>query len=335
MDKEKLMTEEEWLAKYNAGQNKSKKKSARKWIRNGVALGLVAVVSVAGTLAYLQNKTTERINTFTGSTGLKLSLTESRWDTNNDGNITDADIATNQDTNNDGQIDSYDISQAKDAEKYIPGNSYAKNPQLVNQVVANGMPDWNLTTGDVSTSNATKNTSGYTYSEYVALEVDLVTDKNNKTPLTYTRLTNAINDIEFDASWMLIAYYNGTSWMKTTVGNAYIKSDGTLDTVNFSELNSATKFVFAYGAVGSTENTYTSLEANAATTPLFSKITIRQPVKDFSSDAGVEVPDGGAYPEFHIVLKGAAVDTNKTDFTKSSDEKITTELLKVLGITVS
>lgn len=77
-NKEKLMTEQEWLAKYNASQKKTKRKNVRKWVRNGVALGLVAVLSIAGTLAYLQKKTDDKVNTFTGSAGLKLMLTENQ-----------------------------------------------------------------------------------------------------------------------------------------------------------------------------------------------------------------------------------------------------------------
>lgn len=328
MDKEKLMTEEEWLDKYNASQKKSKKKNVRKWVRNGVALGLVAVLSVAGTLAYLQKQSNEKTNTFTGSPGLRLSLTESNWDTDNDK------------TADDGE-------PMKEAASYIPGNTYKKNPQLINWTVTEGnTTDWGKvqkeTSGDVKTSGAINDSAtDYTYSEYVALQVEL--SDNNGDELTYDKLTNVIDDIVFDSSkWVLIAYYEDSRWT-SLVSNAanYFKTTptadiGKLDIGTTSDLSSATKFVFAYATVVNVSSSnvyqYTEVAAKNATEPLFSQIKINQDVYDFSSNTGVEVTDPSQYPEFNIKLSGGAVDTKTYGSATGDNQKaqIGTDLLKVL-----
>lgn len=322
MEKEQLMTEEQWLAKHSLNQKNQKKRNVRKGIRNGVALTLVAVLSIAGTLAYLQKKTDPKTNTFTGSTGLKLSLTESNWDKDNDG------------TADDGE-------PMKEAEAYIPGNSYKKNPQLINWDVTQN--NWSNvqkeSTGDVKQSGATNETnSTYTYSEYVAFEVDLLDQSGSGgQALTYDKLTNAIEDIVFDSgNWVLIAYYD-TQW-NSLVSSAknYFKTDtdkGKLDTTTTTALSSATKFVFAYGTYADSAYTYTALASNAATTPLFSEIKIKQKVCDFSSTDGVEVTDPTQYPKFDIKLIGGSVDTktyaSTTDGAKNT--QIGADLLTVLG----
>jgi len=321
MDKEKLMTEEEWLARYHASQKKSKKKNTKKWVRNGVALALVAVLSIAGTLAYLQKKTEDRTNTFTGSAGLKLSLTESNWDTDNDN------------TADDGE-------PMKEAKTYIPGTAYAKNPQLINWTVTKD--NWSNVQkendGNVTQNAATNETdTSYTYSEYVAFEVDLLnqTDDTNKNqPLTYGTLTHAIEDIVFDSDhWVLIGYYKDSTWISlvSSAKNYFKTSDvaGNLDTTTTTDLSSATKFVFAYGTYGASGYTYTALTPNEATTPLFSQIKIKQDVYDFGSGNGAVVTDPDKYPKFDIKLIGGSVDTNSYD--AATKTQIGTDLLTVLG----
>lgn len=313
MDKEKLMTEEEWLAKYKAGHKNSKKKEFKKWVRNGVALAMVAVISIAGTLAYLQKQSNTKTNTFTGSAGLKLSLTESNWDTNNDDVIDDGE-------------------PWKTAQNYTPNAIYTKNPQLINWVVDKN--NWTTVNkesdGDVDTTNnaTTESDTSYTYSEYVALEMDL-TDGTN--PISYSSLTNVIKDIVFDDdNWVLIAYgttSSGTTTWANPSGSAFT-SAGILDETNATGLKSADKFVFAY----KTSAGYTALAANKATEPLFSQIQINQTVKSF--DGNTDLTLTGSFPNFSITLKGAAVDTNTADFDTSAsdfDSKVTTALVTLLG----
>ena len=145
-NKEKLMTEEEWLAKYNAGQKKAKRKNVRKWVRNGVALGLVAVLSIAGTLALLSKNSNEKTNTFTGKAGLKLILTETQWDWDDNGAVTDS-----------------DDDPMKAATEYELSGTYLKNPQLVNTDAFS-----NLTISNHEITGVA-NDAGNQYDEYVAM----------------------------------------------------------------------------------------------------------------------------------------------------------------------
>lgn len=329
MDKEKLMTEEEWIAKYNANQKKSKKKNAKKWARNGVALGLVAVLSIAGTLAYLQKKTDPKVNTFTGSAGLRLELTESNWDTDNDG------------APDDGE-------PMKEAGSYIPGTVYTKNPQLVNfgfddKYFTNGSYSWDdnvLKDTDSNDVTSVDTADNYAYSEYVAFEVDLLdqSDKKNNPDksLSYGKLNNVIEDIVFDSrNWQLLAYYD-TTWKLCSSTTKYFTSDGKLDTATTPALDNATKFVFAYATVVDSKYQYTALSAKNATEPLFSQIKIRQDVYNFAdndTDNAVKIADGETYPQFDIKLIGGAVDTNTYASTTdtNTNTQIGTDLLTVLG----
>ena len=66
----------------NTAQNNvsRKKKDIKTTLRNVLVLILVAVISVAGTLAFLNDQTTKKVNTFTGSAGIDITLTEDNWD---------------------------------------------------------------------------------------------------------------------------------------------------------------------------------------------------------------------------------------------------------------
>ena len=329
-NKEKLMTEEEWLAKYNASQKKSKRKNVRKWVRNGVALGLVAVLSIAGTLAYLSKKSAEKTNTFTGSAGLKLMLTESAWDLDND------DTA---DTN----------EPMKEAETYITGHTYAKNPQLIN---------WNTNTWNnivknsstkvVENSNSGKcvngeDLTGYTYNEYVAIKVELLGKTDGSTPgdnnkIKYSLLKNVIDDIVLDNNWTLIQYFDSSDnkWKGLTTGVSYIDSNRKLT----SQLDNATAFVFAYGSSTDSSgwtHTYTELQPGTVTSSLFSGLKIKDTITKNFANADVDYEDrnspnftDSAFPAFKLKITGAAVDTNTTDFSGSTSSSITTALLKLL-----
>lgn len=329
MDKEKLMTEEEWLAKYNAGQKKAKRKNVRKWVRNGVALGLVAVLSVAGTLAYLQKKTTDKVNTFTGSAGLKLMLTESAWDYDND-----------NDPNTDGSVAGCTYSQEPLARTspYTPGQDYAKNPQVINwetttwaNIVKNTTTHFVTNTGGTSNDLATTDALGsYDYSEYVAIKIEL-TGHDGDDPdaaITYSALKNVIDDIIFKkANWHLIAYKNSgdATWTQTINGDA-IGADGKFT----NAMDSATSFVFAYGG---TYGTYAALEPGKATEPLFEKITVKQQTA-LKKLTGATLGSTDKYPSFKMNISAAAVDTNTSDFADASSGDITTALFDLLSVTL-
>lgn len=335
-NKEKLMTEEEWLAKYNAGQKKAKKKNVRKWVRNGVALGLVAVLSVAGTLAYLSKKA-EKTNTFTGSAGLKLMLTESAWDWDNDNNASDKKHSEyGSTTTNTLQDADYAAEPLLCANPYTPGKTYKKNPQLINwetttwnnikkdddKVVANNEGSSALAT--------TEDVSSYKYKEYVAIRIDLIghdgTDLD--AAITYSKLKNVIEDIVFDTSkWFLIAYKNtGENWTEVTSSNRADCIDGT----NFKSTNmdNVISFVFAYGT---TADTYGELAQGKATEPLFSQISVKQALKSLDGNKTADQMNAAnqAYPTFNLNIKGGAVDSSI--YSGATDTQIKTDLLEVLS----
>lgn len=326
MDKEKLMTEEEWLAKYNASQKKSKKKNVRKWVRNGVALGLVAVLSVAGTLAYLSKKA-EKTNTFTGSAGLKLMLTESAWDWDNDDNAADDKNASITDAE-------YKTEPLACTNPYTPGTTYKKNPQLINWET-NNWASINKDSNKVVENNTlatTEDVSSYKYKEYVAIRIDLIghDGTDSDAAITYSKLKNVIDDIVFDTSkWFLIAYKNtGENWTEVTSSNRADCIDGTK--FKSTNMDNVISFVFAYGA---TADEYGELAQGKATEPLFSQISVKQNLKslDGTKTADQMNASNQAYPTFNLNIKGGAVDTSI--YSGTSDSQIKTDLLEVLSAT--
>ena len=102
-------------------QKKQKKKSNIKKVLGGVlALVLVAVISVVGTLAYLGSTTgTTKENTFTGSDDISVQLTETDWDKSGTG-----------------------AKGEEKAEHYTPGLKIEKNPVIKNSTSATGTGDY-------------------------------------------------------------------------------------------------------------------------------------------------------------------------------------------------
>ena len=87
-----------------------KKKDIKTTLRNLLALVLVAAVSIVGTLAFLSDDDGKRVNTFTGSAGIQVTLTEDKWTAVAD-----------------------DIAQGEElAANYTPGMVIPKNPTLKN-----------------------------------------------------------------------------------------------------------------------------------------------------------------------------------------------------------
>lgn len=64
----------------NQNNTVQKKKNIKTTIRNLLVLVLVAAISIVGTLAFLNKQTDKKVNTFTGSAGINLTLTEPNWD---------------------------------------------------------------------------------------------------------------------------------------------------------------------------------------------------------------------------------------------------------------
>jgi len=175
MAEEKLMTEKEW-------KEKQTRKTRKKHIRNALALILVAVISVVGTLAYLSKKTTQTKNVFKGSSGLDLSLYEPKWESNK-------------------------------ANSYTPSQELDKDPQLVNG------SEWTDDASKDKEIQDTEVTSTSDHTEYVAMRVDFIDgDESSTTFTTYGNLVNnVIKPISFTTDkWTLVKLKDGTSWMNAS-----------------------------------------------------------------------------------------------------------------------
>ncbi len=285
MAEEKLMTEKEW-------KEKQTRKTRKKHIRNALALVLVAVISVVGTLAYLSKKTGPTTNTFTGSAGLKLGLTEPNWEG--------------------------DDGDSSKANGYTPNQVLKKDPILYNgsSVTLDGTyPNKNAT--------VTKD-DNYDYEEYVAIRIDFTNGKNNA--ITYSALLNVIKPINFDTTnWKLVKLLKdkddgtGTEWKdiasSDTLGST--NTDGAITSPQ-GDINNAKSMIFVYK-----KTDLTQLTAGGKTAALFSQIQIRKG----NSSEPIQLLDGtlngvddanltsdkksmsGGFPDFNIVVEGAAVDT--------------------------
>ena len=96
-------------------EEQKKKTNIKKVLGGVLALVLVAVISVVGTLAYLGSTTgTTKENIFTGSDDISVQLTETDWDT---------------------------TGQSK-AEHYTPGLKIEKNPVIKNNTSTTGTGDY-------------------------------------------------------------------------------------------------------------------------------------------------------------------------------------------------
>lgn len=87
-----------------------KKRNLKQTIKSLLAMVLVAVIAVLGTLAYLGANSEKKENTFIGSEGISLVLHEDKWEEKPDGGESEEERARN----------------------YTPGVTYQKDPLLEN-----------------------------------------------------------------------------------------------------------------------------------------------------------------------------------------------------------
>lgn len=101
------------------------------------AVVLVLAVGVWGTMAYLSTLSNEKENTFTGSKGIQLELTEPYWDGTND------EWKTAKDLDGSTDLDLKDKGETV-AGNYTPGSVIGKNPILTNNSNAakDNSPEW-------------------------------------------------------------------------------------------------------------------------------------------------------------------------------------------------
>lgn len=101
-----------------------KKRKLKKKLASMTAIVLVLAVGVWGTMAYLSTLSNKKENTFTGSKGIALKLTEPYWDETPG---TDEDLT----------------ELGKDAaSSYTPGTKIGKNPILTNSSNDADSPEW-------------------------------------------------------------------------------------------------------------------------------------------------------------------------------------------------
>jgi len=108
-------------------QMNHKKIKLKKKLASMTAIVLVLAVGVWGTMAYLSTLSNKKENTFTGSKGIALKLTEPYWD-----ETPGAD---------DGVTDLTELGKVA-ASSYTPGTKIGKNPILTNSSTDADSPEW-------------------------------------------------------------------------------------------------------------------------------------------------------------------------------------------------
>ena len=98
---------EDQMKKRNSSR---KRKRLKRKLASMTAMVLVLMLGIMGTMAYLSTVSDEKHNTFTGSKGISLELTEPQWDA---------------------------VGNAV-ANKYTPGKEIAKDPKLTNNTGSSG-----------------------------------------------------------------------------------------------------------------------------------------------------------------------------------------------------
>lgn len=147
-----------------------------------IALGLVAIVGIGGTLAYFSQKTEEKQNVFTMGAGLTGELKEPAWD--------NVDFGGGSAGIEEGKLGE------KLAENFTPGLEIPKDPAIKNTTVTD---------------------EGKAADAWVAIKIKYV-GADRETATTYAALDKFIN-VTFGDKWTLnddktIAYYN----VKLTAG---------------------------------------------------------------------------------------------------------------------
>lgn len=162
---------------------KKRNQKLKRKLASMTAIVLVLAVGVWGTMAYLSTLTDKKTNTFTGSGGILLKLTETNWDAyseNNPSTTLTPEQLENLRGDKNGKVETQGEYLAK---KYTPGMTIPKNPVLTNN------------------SNNSNNADDKS-PEWVALAVSYSIDG---TAVTYDQMKNIINEITFDTTnWTVI-----------------------------------------------------------------------------------------------------------------------------------
>jgi hypothetical protein len=180
---------------------KKRNQKLKRKLASMTAIVLVLAVGVWGTMAYLSTLTDKKTNTFTGSGGILLKLTETNWDAYKNGTtvLTQDELNTLRGDET-GKIQTQGEYLAK---KYTPGMTIPKNPVLTNN------------------SNDADDKSP----EWVALAVSYSIDG---TAVTYDQMKNIIEPIGFDTTnWTEITPTDSTTTYAIYIYNKVLTTEKT------------------------------------------------------------------------------------------------------------
>lgn len=309
----------------------SKKGNPKKTILYLSSVVLVAVVAVLATLAYLGTNSNKEENTFLGSDGIQLEVNEDKW--------------KNTPAPTPGQTSG--PSEEERAKDYTPGQTYNKDPKLINTSTNENYEEWvaikvhfdigfkndagNLTTGAAATAKGITSNWG-TFSGIADIISDNTTFKADGTIDT----GSGFNTGTTGDKWTLIATSSQSCLeADTTTGVISLKSYPTAlsDTDDWA--------IFIYNSkLPSKDDSSTSDVKENTTSNIFNQIKMKDQSEFegkgwISNVAGVSTYN---LPSFNINILGAAIkveDTNDTSsgklFTNCKDDvNVLNELINLL-----
>lgn len=331
-------------------ENNSKKKVILKKLRGFLAMVMVAVISIVGTLAYLSRKTDPKVNTFTATPDIDVTIEEPGFD-------------------------------PEGAKKYQPGVVYPKNPMLRNMTDSEDSTDgeWVVIRVDYLVQNQetgedgkTTNTTKYTPWSYADITNDVTAEKTakglidfnakleNGDYITNDYITNnpkyTVDDKEgiqalpnnTNSNWIRV----NEEWLSQEVKDA-IAAENTENTTWKSEY-----YVYKYQLAAGKQGTIAANNSPGSdTSPLFQNVVVKSQEQliangyEEAKDTEVDSEDTevesvlSKLPGFDIVVIGGAIknsgdttvtisdgviDTNKLSDSTSIDNNIVNQLVKLL-----
>lgn len=263
-------------------KNSKKRKRMKRKLASMTATVLVLTVGMMGTMAYLSTVSKKKINTFTGSAGISLELTETEWGIDADG---DGDFEDAGDTKGEG----YNAAQ-----NYTPGTVIKKNPVLTN-----------------TTTDSTAGT------EWVAIAVSYKIKNVPQTdastidlPIPYSALKSFIKKSDVENAESGIAFYDSTAASGAHASNSSIPENEYWIPVSVDNDNAGKLTLGTASADNQAFAIYLYNKAlaynNTSTKPLFEQVVIKE------QDATTGLGSATGLPALNTYLKGALSTFNTT-----------------------
>ena len=265
---------------------KKEKKDIKKTLKSVLALVLVAVISIAGTLAFLQKKADQKKNVFLGSSGIDLTIQEPGFDANKD-----------------------------KAESYSPGSTITKDPYLVNTTTDDTsyewvamkvsykllVPDENLTDNEYNALEDSEKATKYKH-----------TDGNYYTAsaLAYAKIRNVIQEIGFNGDNDKATGTNKKDWILIAGGEA---SDNYA--IYMYKKRLAPKGTATVDSTMKTTNLFEKIDIRNPMYPINNVFD----EDDEPSEIAIDNSSPESFPKFRIDIDGAAV--KDEGYTYTTDEQ--------------